>query len=68
MIVDFVCLECRVVIELEGGQHNDDPTRDAALAALGLLVLRFWNPQLMDQREEVLDQIWRACVERRPAS
>ena len=72
MIVDFVCLECRVVIELDGGQHNDDPTRDAkrdaALAALGLLVLRFWNPQLMDQREEVLDRIWRACVERRPAS
>lgn len=70
-IVDFVCLESRVVIELDGGQHNEDPTRDAkrdaGLAALGFVVLRFWNPQLMDQREEVLDRIWRVCVERRPA-
>ena len=71
-IVDFVCLESRVVVELDGGQHNDDPTRDAkrdaALATLGFFVLRFWNPQLMDQREDVLDRIWRACVERQPAS
>jgi very-short-patch-repair endonuclease len=70
-IVDFVCLESRVAIELDGGQHNEDQSvdtkRDAALAALGFVVLRFWNPQLIDQREDVLDRIWRACVERQSA-
>lgn len=72
VIVDFVCLESAVVIELDGGQHNDDPSldakRDAALVALGFVVLRFWNPELMNQREDVLDRIWRACVERQSAS
>ena len=70
-IVDFVCLESAVVIELDGGQHNHDPSldakRDAALVALGFVVLRFWNPELMDKRDDVLDRIWRACVERQSA-
>ena len=67
-IVDFVCLEVRVVIELDGGQHNDDPSadraRDAALAQLGYAVLRFWNPDLIERREAVLGLIWRTCLER----
>ena len=67
-IVDFVCLEARVIVELDGGQHSDDPSldaaRDAELAQRGYVVLRFWNPELMQRREEVLGQVWRACVAR----
>jgi very-short-patch-repair endonuclease len=69
-IVDFVCLECRVVIELDGSQHNEhsgrDRLRDAQLHALGFEVLRFWNLDWTQRRSEVLDVIWRSCVTRAP--
>ncbi len=45
-IVDFVCLDARLVIEVDGGQHLDSPEdrrRDAWLATQGFRVLRFWN-------------------------
>ena len=44
-IVDFACLEKRLVIELDGGQHTEqtdyDSARDAWLRAEGFLILRF---------------------------
>jgi very-short-patch-repair endonuclease len=45
-IVDFVCLERRLIIELDGSQHegsSSDPTRDAWLKTQGFRILRFWN-------------------------
>ena len=64
-IVDFVCLEKKVVIELDGGQHLEqslnDQQRDKWLKEEGYEVLRFWNHQFYQNREEVLEKIWNAC-------
>ena len=46
-IVDFVCFERKIVVELDGGQHaeqtNYDSERDSWLRSQGFAVLRFWN-------------------------
>lgn len=60
-IVDFVYVECRLIIELDGGQHTDqaayDQQRDAWLRSQGYTVLRFWNNEVMRELEEVLEKI-----------
>ncbi|NSL55645.1 endonuclease domain-containing protein [Uliginosibacterium aquaticum] len=60
-IVDFVCIERRLVIELDGGQHADaqacDAARDAWLAAQGYRVLRFWNHEVTQELAAVLEKI-----------
>ena len=60
-IVDFVCLEQRLIIEIDGGQHSEqvhyDQRRDAWLRSQGYTVLRFWNNDVMQQLESVLEQI-----------
>ncbi len=60
-IVDFVCMEHRLVIELDGGQHSEnvpyDQRRDAWLHRQGFTVLRFWNNQIMQTLPAVLDAI-----------
>ncbi|HAQ35254.1 MAG TPA: DNA methyltransferase, partial [Alphaproteobacteria bacterium] len=71
-IVDFACHSCRVVVELDGGQHNSvegrrsDAERDAWLEANGYRVLRFWNSDLQANLPEVLESIRRVLVERHP--
>ena len=63
-IVDFVCLEKRLVVELDGGQHtgqtNYDSARDAWLRAEGFLVLRFWNNDVTQNIDGVKDLILKA--------
>ena len=63
-IVDFVCLERRLVIELDGGQHaratRYDAPRTKALEQAGFTVLRFWNNDAFDNIEGVLEIVWRA--------
>ncbi|MBT7229334.1 MAG: DUF559 domain-containing protein, partial [Gammaproteobacteria bacterium] len=58
-IVDFVCLELKLVIELDGGQHMDqqqyDERRDSFLKAQGFTVLRFWNNKVMKEVDGVLE-------------
>jgi very-short-patch-repair endonuclease len=60
-ILDFVCIEHRLVIELDGGQHSAHATydrrRDDWLCAQGLTVLRFWNNQVMQEMPAVLERI-----------
>ena len=60
-IVDFVCMEHRLVIELDGGQHADnagyDRRRDRWLRANGYTVLRFWNDQVTKELPAVLEHI-----------
>ena len=64
--VDFVCLEQRLIVELDGGQHGEsksveyDMRRDAWLKADGFRVLRFWNHQVFTQWETVEAEIWNA--------
>src|ERR1700720_3534990 len=56
-IVDFVCLERRLVIEVDGGQHSEsitDDTRTAWLEGQGFRVLRFWNNDVLGNTEGVL--------------
>ena len=60
-VVDFLCLEHRLVIELDGGQHADqqgkDEARSARLAGWGFRVLRFWNHEVLGNTEGVLQAI-----------
>jgi len=64
-IVDPVCLEKGLVVELDGGQHADykqeeyDDLRSVVLKRNGLRVLRFWNNQVWKNREDVLAEILR---------
>lgn len=63
-IADFVCLEKRLVIEVDGGQHNQqqsyDARRDAWLRAEGFIVLRFWDDEVLTQIENVKQAIGEA--------
>ncbi len=62
-IVDFVCLEARLVIEVDGGQHQGsqkDQARDAWLTAEGYRVLRFWDHEVLGRTTELLERIWDA--------
>src|SRR5260221_7801076 len=63
-IVDFVCLEKRLIIELDGGQHVEkieyDATRTLKLEADGFQVLRFWNNEIFNNIDSVLECIYEA--------
>lgn len=55
-IVDFLCPAHRLVIEIDGGQHNGseyDARRDAWLRSQGYEVLRFWNRDVLTNPEGV---------------
>jgi very-short-patch-repair endonuclease len=62
-IVDFVCLEKKLVIELDGGQHNlpdniqKDKQRDAWLEKEGYTVVRFWDNEVIMNTNGVLEVI-----------
>ena len=60
-IVDFLCLEPKLVIELDGGQHAERMEQDAQrtlyLQRLGYCVLRFWNHDVLRDPDAVLEAI-----------
>jgi very-short-patch-repair endonuclease len=59
-IVDFVCREQRLVVELDGSQHAEnerDERRTEWLNVQGYSVLRFWNAEVLQERRAVLDTI-----------
>jgi len=60
-ITDFCCFEQRLVVELDGGQHADqsdaDRRRSDFLLSRGYRVLRFWDNQVMENIDSVLEQI-----------
>jgi very-short-patch-repair endonuclease len=63
-IADFACVVARVVVELDGGQHDvraeADARRTAWLEAQGWQVVRFWNNQVVETEDEVIMQILEA--------
>ncbi|MEO5657361.1 MAG: endonuclease domain-containing protein [Nitrospiria bacterium] len=63
-IVDFVCLDARLIIELDGGHHMTnaeyDTERTAWLTAQDFRVLRFWNHEVLTAPEEVIQVIQEA--------
>ena len=60
-IVDFVCREYKLIVELDGGQHAEqlhyDEKRDSYLTAAGYKVLRFWNDEVIENSEGVLEKV-----------
>jgi very-short-patch-repair endonuclease len=59
-IVDFVCFKKSLVIEIDGGQHANsekDKIRDKWLKEEGFEVLRFWNHDVLKNREGVIEKI-----------
>jgi len=67
-IVDFVCFEKKIVIELDGSQHIEsnnsekDRERDKWLSNEGFLVLRFWDNDIFKNLEGVLEAIREKCL------
>jgi very-short-patch-repair endonuclease len=63
-IADFACLRARLIIEIDGEQHGRhagrvrDYRRDNFLKSQGFKVLRFWNNEVLQQTEAVLDTIY----------
>lgn len=60
-IADFACIEQKIVIELDGGQHQEqqvyDGQRSTFLAAQGWEILRFWNNDVLNNLDGVLSVI-----------
>ncbi|HOQ67429.1 MAG TPA: endonuclease domain-containing protein [Candidatus Atribacteria bacterium] len=62
-IVDFVSLEIKLIIEIDGGQHNGrrvrekDEEREKWLKGKGYQILRFWNNDVLTNIEGVLEKI-----------
>jgi very-short-patch-repair endonuclease len=71
-IVDFICLKYKLVIEIDGGQHNlqahatKDEKRDQKLKHAGFRVLRFWNSDVDSNLAGVLEMIDVALTESKP--
>ena len=69
-ILDFYCPPAKLAIELDGSGHGYQPreTRDRAreefLAREGILVIRFWNHQVSEELDSVLQVIWLALEAR----
>src|ERR1700736_3282578 len=65
-VADFVCMKTRLVIEVDGGQHAEEVQRDerrtAWLESRGFRVLRFWNTEVLQQTEGVLETIRAALL------
>ncbi|MGR8997525.1 MAG: endonuclease domain-containing protein [Gammaproteobacteria bacterium] len=66
-IADFVCLELKLIIELDGGQHanriNYDEQRSLFLEQRGFRVIRFWNNDVFENTVGVLEAIRSAALE-----
>lgn len=62
-IADFVCLQCKLVVEIDGGYHLDaeqkqeDEQRTAALNSMGFTVIRFANEEVMVVPDTVVSKI-----------
>ena len=59
-IVDFACIEARLIVAADGGQHSrpgEHDYRDAALLRKGWRILRFWNNDILKNRAAVLQSI-----------
>ena len=67
-VIDFVCLEAMLAVEVDGGQHSEQREEDAVrtkrLSEAGFKVLRFWNNDVLQDVEAVKESIWLALQER----
>jgi very-short-patch-repair endonuclease len=60
-VPDFLCVEAKLIVELDGGHHGDqaeaDALRSRSLEQAGYTVLRFWNADVTDNLDGVLQAI-----------
>jgi len=66
---DFLCRDCRLIIELDGSQHDGNPRdeiRDRRLTEQGYTVIRFWNADVMIKRRTVVETILAALQRQLP--
>ena len=66
-ILDFVCFEKRMIIEIDGSQHASserDATRDAVLTSEGFRIERYWNNDVLQQPLSVLEGILAKLAQR----
>jgi very-short-patch-repair endonuclease len=61
-ILDFACIDAKLVIEVDGGQHGElqvqDNARTVWLETQGWKVLRFWNNEVLQNTEGVVERIY----------
>jgi len=65
-ILDFICFEKRLIIEIDGSQHASserDTARDAVLIAEGFRIARYWNNDVLQQPSTVLEDIFAKLAE-----
>ena len=66
-IIDFISFDPKIIIEVDGSQHADqvmyDKVRTEYLSSLGYKVLRYWNNDVLNNINLVLDDIWNNCFD-----
>ena len=73
-VLDFYCDEERLGIELDGGQHNEpdkkqtDKERTAFLERKGIKIIRFWNNEVLQKTETVLEHLYNSINSLSPPS
>jgi very-short-patch-repair endonuclease len=69
-IADFMCFECKLIVELDGSQHLEqveyDEARSRWLETQGYRVVRYWNIDVLLNTERVMEEIWSVAEARRP--
>jgi very-short-patch-repair endonuclease len=71
-VVDFVCIQHKLIIEVDGGQHNEskasayDEERSAWLEKQGYRVLRFWDNDVLRSMDSVISQVLAMLVNVHP--
>jgi very-short-patch-repair endonuclease len=69
-IVDFVCYEKRIIVECDGSQHlvqkDKDSIRDEWLRDRGYKILRFWDNEVLQNLDIVLETIWKVSSDHPP--
>jgi len=70
-VLDFYNHDLKLAVELDGGQHQEQAQRDdkrtAELGKAGVAVLRFWNNDVLQKTESVLETIWNAIMDKSPS-
>jgi very-short-patch-repair endonuclease len=67
-VADFVCEQARLIIGLDGGQHTpgQDALRTRTIEAAGYTIIRFWNHDVLQNTEGVVEEIRAALRNARP--
>ena len=71
-IADFVCFDAKLIVEIDGGQHSSEASKDfertAWLQSQGFKVLRFWNNDVLGNTDAVMAVVWENVAGASPLS